>query len=168
MKKDSIHKIKSSGFKTPKHYFETFEADFFERLNENEAFNTPKVSGFTAPTHYFDSIETQVLEKLQNKTEQPVISLKSRNTFYYVAGIAASFVLLFSLVFNNKNTISFDTIDTLSIEGYLYQADYTNEDFATLFKYEDISETDFINVNISDDTLNLYLENIDTEDLILD
>lgn len=39
---------------------------------------------------------------------------------------------------------------------------------ATLFKVDEISELDFIDVTISDATINDYLENIDTEDFILD
>lgn len=169
MKKEKLHNITSSGFKTPDHYFESFEEKLLESLDEKKIIKAKETSGFTVPTNYFDSIEHNVLEKLQAKPETPVIALKSRRTFYYVAGIAASLVLLFSLVFTSNNkTLSIDGIDTASIENYLYQEDYSNEDLASLFKSDDISETDFIDVNISDETLNEYLENVATEDLILE
>ena len=87
---------------------------------------------------------------------------------YYVAGIAASFVLLLSLFYNNEDKININAIDTASIENYLFQEDYTNDDLATLFITDNISEADFIDITISDDTLNEYLENVDTEDFILD
>ena len=40
MKKDKLHNVKSTGFKTPEHYFESFEDQLFERLNDKEALKT--------------------------------------------------------------------------------------------------------------------------------
>ena len=87
--------------------------------------------------------------------------------FYYIAGVAASVVLMVSLFFNSK-TVTIDGIDTATIENYLYQEDYTNDDFASLFNTNEISQADFIDVNISDETLNQYLDNMNTDDLISD
>ena len=167
MKKNNLHNVESSGFKTPNNYFESFEADLFDRLNEKEEFNFSENAGFTVPKDYFDTVENNVLEKLNEPSEKPVISLKSKNTFYYVAGIAASFIILFGLVFNNDR-ISLENIDTVLIENYLYQQEYSNDDFASMFKTSDISETDFIDIHISDETLNQYFENIEPEDLIFE
>lgn len=167
MKKEKIHNITTAGFKTPDHYFDSFEAQLLKRIDDDMIIDTIESSGFTAPTNYFDTVESNILNALEPKPETPIIQFKPKNTFYYFAGIAASFVLLFSLVFNNK-AITFNAIDTVSIENYLYQEDYSNEEFTTLFKIDDISESDFIDVNISDTTLNDYLESLDTEDFILD
>ena len=167
MKKNNLHNVTSSGFKTPNNYFESFEADLFDRLNEKEEFNFSENAGFTVPKDYFDTVENNVLEKLNESSEKPVISLKSKNTFYYVAGIAASFIILVGLVFNNDR-ISLENIDTVLIENYLYQQEYSNDDFASMFKTSDISETDFIDIHISDETLNQYYENIEPEDLIFE
>ena len=167
MKKENIHNITSSGFKTPEHYFDSLENQIFERISDNTILDSIETPGFKVPNAYFDTVESNILETIQTKTEKPVIQLKSKSKFYYFAGIAASFVLLFSLVFNNKS-ISLNAIDTATIENYLYQEDYSNEELATLFKVEDISESDFIDVNISDTTLNDYLESVDAEDFILD
>ncbi|WP_179008360.1 hypothetical protein [Winogradskyella forsetii] len=166
MKKENIHSITSPGFKTPENYFEAFEGQLLERLNKDALIETEVTHGFTVPDNYFDSVEEHILSQLHTE-EKPVIHLKSRKTFYYVAGIAASFVLLLSLFFNNDEKININTIETTSIENYLYQEDYSNDDLASLFITEDISETDFIDVNISNETINEYLENIDTEDFIL-
>lgn len=169
MKKENRHNIKDSGFKTPDNYFESLDAQILERISEKEIVSATEDSGFNVPNEYFDSVEAKILEKLKTKHETPVIALKSKRTLYYVAGIAASFALLFSLVFNtNDNQLSIDALDTASIESYLYQEDYSNDDFASLLITDDISEMDFIDVNLSDDTLNDYLEHIDTEDLMLD
>ena len=168
MKKENIHNIKSSGFKTPDNYFESIDDQILERLNDIEMISAPETSSFVVPKNYFDSVETTILQKIESKPETPVIALKSRRTFYYVAGIAASFVLLVSLFFNTDDKININTIDTASIENYLFQEDYSNDDLATLFITDNISEADFIDITISDDTLNEYLENADTEDFILD
>ncbi|EPR72178.1 hypothetical protein ADIWIN_3017 [Winogradskyella psychrotolerans RS-3] len=167
MKNNNLHNVKSSGFKTPNNYFESFETDLFERLNEKEYLKSSETSGFTVPKDYFESVENTILEKLNDSSKKPVIVLKPRSTFYYVAGIAASFAILFGLVFNN-DSISFENIDTALIENYLYQEEYSNDDFASLFKTSDISEIDFIDINVSDETLNQYFENIEPEDLIFD
>ena len=167
MKKDKLHNIKSTGFKIPDQYFESFDGKLFESINKNDSIEGIENSGYTVPKNYFDSVEDNILSQL-NTEEKPVIKLKSRAQFYYVAGIAASFALLLSLFFNTKDIISIDAIDTMALESYLYQEDYTNDDLASLFKTDDISETNFIDVTISDEMLNQYLESIDTEDLILD
>lgn len=167
MKKEKIHNITSSGFKTPEHYFDSFEAELLKRIDNDMSISTIKSTGFSVPENYFETVDNTILDSLDTNSEKPVIQLKPKNTFYYFAGIAASFVLLFSLVFNNKE-INLNAIDTASIENYLYQEDYSNEELATLFKVDDISESDFIDVNISDTTLNDYLESVDTEDFILD
>ena len=167
MKNNKLHIIKKTGFKTPDNYFELFEAKLKEELVEKETIQNIESTGYSVPKDYFDIVEENILVKIINDNK-PVAKLKSRNTFYYFSGIAASFILLFSLVFNTKNTISIDTIETVAIESYLYQEDYSNDDLASLFKSDEISYTDFIDVNMSEETLNEYLDTIDTEDFILD
>ena len=170
MKKENIHNIKSSGFKTPDNYFESIDDQILERLNDKEIISASETTGFMVPKDYFDSVETTILEKLESQPETPVIALKSRRTLYYVAGIAARFVLLLSLFFNNEDKIKQlqKWQDKAINENYLFKEDYTNDDLATLFITDNISEADFIDITISDDTLNEYLENADTEDFILD
>jgi hypothetical protein len=167
MKEDRLHNIKSSGYKAPNDYFKSFDAKLIERLDEEESIEGIETSGYTIPQEYFDSVEAIVLSKL-NVEKKPVIKLRTKTLIYYVAGIAASFAVLLSLFFNSKDAISIDAINTMAIESYLYQEDYTNADLASLFNTDDISETNFIDLTISDEMLNQYLESIDTEDLILD
>lgn len=167
MKEDKLHHIKSTGFKAPDQYFESFQINLFDRLNKKEAIDGIETSGYVVPKDYFDSVEYNIFDKL-NTQDKPVIHLRSRKTFYTIAGIAASFVLLINLFLNNNNSITIDTLETAALESYLYQEDYTSDDIASLFKSDDISETSFIDVTISDEMLNQYLESIETEDLILD
>jgi Zn-finger domain-containing protein len=167
MKNNKLHNIKSSGFKTPDNYFESFEDRLQERLNDSEVINV-KSPGFTLPNNYFETFENKLVDKLKKENDKPVITLVPKRKLYYIAGIAASLALLLSLIFNTQNEFSIDSIDTIALENFLDQEDYTNEELASLFKANEISETDFINVNISDDILNQFLENIDTEDLIIE
>ena len=167
MKEDKLHHIKSTGFRTPDQYFESFENNLFEHLNKKKCIDGIETSGYAVPKDYFDSVEDHVFGKL-NTENKPVIHLQSRKTFYYIAGIAASFVVLLSLFLNNNNSISIDSLETAALESYLNEEDYTSDDIASLFLSDDISETNFIDVSISDEMLNQYLESIETEDLILD
>lgn len=167
MKKEKLHNVTTTGFKTPEHYFDTFEEKLQKCINNDTGFDAIETPGFTVPKNYFNSVERNILETIETKAEKPVFQLKPKSTFYYFAGIAASFVLLFSLVFNNKE-ITINSIETTSIENYLYQEEYSNEELASLFNTDDISESDFIDVTISDETLNDYFESLDTEDFISD
>lgn len=166
MKKENIHNIKSSGFEVPEDYFDTLEDQLLERIYEKELITSKENPGFTVPNNYFDTVDDNIMSQF-NTEEKPVIRLNSRKALYYVTGFAASFVLLFSLYIANSEKININTIETASIENYLYQEDYSNEDLATLFITDDISVTDFIDVNISNEIINEYLENTDTEDFIL-
>lgn len=171
MKEDKLHANKTTGYKTPKHYFNAFNDNLFERLTAQKTKKTVETSGYKVPKDYFNTIDNAIFSKLNTKVNTSVISLKSRKTFYYITGIAASFTLLFSVFINTKevkSTLSLNTINTVAIERYLQLEDYTNDDLATLFNANEISETDFIDLTISDETLNQYIESIDTEDFILD
>ena len=168
MKKDKLYSIKETGFKAPNQYFETFDAKIQKRLENTDAEEGVMTSGYTVPKDYFKTFEDNLMNTLKVEEEKPVIVLKPRNTFYYIAGIAASLILLFGLIFNinNHQAIDINNIETVSLESYLYQEGYTNDELASLFVSNDISETDFININISEETLDQYLDDTDTEDLI--
>lgn len=167
MKNDKLHNIKSTGYKTPDNYFENFEVTLLEQLKENKLIKDIDTSGFSVPDAYFDTVETNIITKL-SETNKPVIPFKRSSKLYYISGIAASFVLFFGLVFSQQKAVDIEAIDTVAIENYLYQEDYSNDELASLFQTSEISDTDFIDVNISEETLNQYLESIDTEDFILD
>ena len=102
MKKEKLHIIKSPGFKTPKDYFESFDDKLMQHLNGKEIIEGIKVTGFKVPDTYFNSVENTILNKIEKEDKTPVIELKSRTPFYYVASIAASLLLLFALFFNTK------------------------------------------------------------------
>lgn len=167
MKKDTLHNIKTTGFKTPEHYFEAFEERLFEGFEDIHPISGIETSGYIVPQNYFETVDSKITRKLKAE-DQPEIRLTPRTTFYTIAGIAASFILLFSLVINNSKSISIDALETSFLERYILQESSTYDDLASLFETADISETDFIDITISDETLDHYLENSDTEDLIID
>jgi hypothetical protein len=167
MKKDKLHNIKATGFKTPEHYFEDLTEKVFERMKDHDSIGGIKTSGYLVPQNYFNTFDAKILSQL-NAEAKPVIRLQSRTTFYTIAGIAASLLLFITLVFNSSKTTSIDTLETSFLERYLLQELVTYDELATLFENDDISVTDFIDINISDETLDFYLENTDTEDLFLD
>ena len=167
MKKENIHNITSTGFKTPDNYFESFEEQLLTRLNEKELISGSESSGYAVPKNYFDSIESNVLEKLKTKTEKPVINLNSRKTFYYIAGIAASLLLLFAVFLNNEQTEEAFTAEMA--EAYFEDTDLSSYDLAQLLSDSDFSDEDFtiIETPYDEDNLETYLlNNTDFESII--
>lgn len=166
MKNEKLHNIKSNGFKTPNNYFESFEDKLFERLNEKETIEGINDTGYKTPNGYFNTIEDKIVSQL-NVDKKPLIRLKSRTTFYYIVGIAASFVLFFSLFFNNSRNISFDDLETVIIESYLYQEEYSDDELALLFNNDELSITDFTDYSLSKEMIDQFIEDLDIEELIL-
>lgn len=89
---------------------------------------------------------------------------------YYSIAVAASIVLLFSIVFSAEtgtNTPTFETLEMASIENYLYTEDYTHLELASLLTEDELSQDNFISLDISETTIETYLlDNINIEDLI--
>ncbi len=166
MKKEKLHNIKSNGFKTPEDYLDNFEDRLFERFKTKETIDDINDSGFTTPEGYFNTIEDKIISQL-NVDKKPLIRLKSRTTFYYIVGIAACFVLFFSLFFDNSRNISFDDLETVSIESYLYQEEYSDDELALLFNNEELSITDFSDYSLSEEMIDQFIEDLDIEELIL-
>ncbi|WP_296386295.1 hypothetical protein [Winogradskyella sp.] len=166
MKKDKLHKVKSTGFKTPDHYFESFEDKLFDRLNENNSIENIETSGFTAPSDYFDSVEDKVFSKL-NTENKSVINLQPRKTFYYVAGIAASLILLFAVFINTETTE--ESLSAEMVETYLENRDLNSYELAQLLSDTDLLEDDFTiaTTPYEEDNLELYLlDNSDIETIL--
>ena len=164
MKKEKLHNIKSSGFKTPENYFDSIEDKFFEGLKVEESIKGLNDSGFTAPEGYFDTLEDKILSKLEDK---PVVKLNSRKTLYYIAGIAASLLLLFAIFFNN-----YDSTQELSaemVETYFENSDLDSYELAELLVNADILEEDFtiVETEYKEENLESYLlENTDIETIL--
>ena len=162
MKKDKLHNIKSTGFKTPDDYFEAFEDKIFERLHNEKSIEGIEDSGHTVPKDYFDTVEDKVLNNI-NTEDKPIVKLKTRKTFYYIAGVAASLMLLFAVFINNNNT---EELSVEMVENYLENRDLDSYELAQLLSDEDLLEDDFTiaTTPYKEDNLESYLiENTDIE-----
>ena len=163
MKKDKLQNIKISGFNTPEAYFSKVEEHI---LNEVHLKNKVDQSGFKVPENYFDTLDHKIINRLEKDT--PVINLKPKQVFYYVAGIAASLVLMFN-VFYTPETITISDVETTSIENYLEVGDYTSYELATLLTEEELNAFNLINSEISEASIENYLLNNATlEELIIE
>lgn len=195
MEKNNLHNIKGTGFKIPKDYFENLEdiilseaklsetietsglntpSDYFEGLEDvilSKAKLNEKVSdsGFKVPENYFETIENTIIKTTIAKQEPKVISLFNRKTLLYVSSIAAAVVLFFSLPIisgSDGDIISFADVDTEFIDSYVLDETQTT-DIAALFTETELENTSFIDYNLSDETLDSYLEDLDENELIL-
>ncbi len=166
MKNDKLHSIKTTGFKAPDQYFETFEDKLFERLNKKDTLEGIEDSGFKVPEGYFDQLEDQIITKVTTE-DKPVIRLSSRKSFYYVAGIAASLIIMLAIFIPSIN--SPEEISVEMVETYFENSDLDSYDLAELLVNAELLEEDFnvIEPEIDEDNLESYLlENSDIEFMI--
>ncbi|SDS64982.1 hypothetical protein SAMN04515667_2655 [Formosa sp. Hel1_31_208] len=166
MKNKKLHTIKSAGFKTPDQYFDSFDAKIIARIKDKKTIEGIELPGFSVPENYFDSIEESVLNKLHLENDSPVIALSYRKSFYYIAGVAASLVLLFA-IFINGNTN--DELSVDMVENYLETRDLDSYELAQLLSDADLLEDGFtiIETSYNEDNLESYLlENADIQSIL--
>ena len=163
MKKNKLHQIKNSGFKTPEDYFSNIEETILTQINLEEKVTK---SGLKTPENYFESLEDRIIPQISKNQESKVISLVSKRTIIAITSIAAAITLLFNLVIFDNN-ISFDGIETESLENYVSTQEFETLDLEAEI-IEDIDISSFIlDEAISDASLENYLLNTsDLEDFI--
>ncbi|GAB5564539.1 MAG: hypothetical protein Wins2KO_16020 [Winogradskyella sp.] len=162
MKNEDLNNISETGFKTPDNYFESFEDKLFERLADQDNNIGVNDTGFKVPDNYFDTLEDTILDKLDQE-ETPVVQLRPRTKFYYIAGIAASIVLILAL-FINRNTV--DELSVEMVESYFENKDLDSYELAELLTETEILEEDFeiIETNLDEENIETYLlDNADLE-----
>lgn len=169
MKNNNLHNIKSSGFKTPNDYFESFDQKLLDKLKDEDKLNTIKTTGFKVPNDYFETVDSKILNAIDNTKETKVVALFSWKKAAYVAAVAASLILMFNIIVNTKDKLTFDSLETASIENYLAEEDFTSYELATLLTEEELNSEAFINTSISEDSLEDYLlNNTNIEDLLIE
>ena len=156
MKKENLNNIKQSGFKTPNNYFNTIEDQIMSQISLEKI---DKNSGFKVPDNYFDTIEDNILSKTK---ETKIFKLFNKKTIITVASIAAMFVLFFNLN-PFKTQVTFDNLDTDTVEAYILNEVELN-DISNLINTDQLSQTDFIDYNGS--SIDNYLDDIDLEDFL--
>lgn len=168
MKSKKSQHIKSTGFKAPDDYFESFDEKVFNKLNIEKPLDSVKETGFKVPDNYFKSLDNKVLEHTSNIEETKVIQLFSKRNLIYISSIAAAILLLFNLsIFESKPT--FNNLDTETVENYIIDENITSYEIAALFTEAEIEDGIIIEHNFSEDNIEAYLlENADIETLIIE
>lgn len=168
MKANKLNSIKSSGFKVPKDYLESFEDNFFDAIANNNL-NSIKDNGFQVPETYFDSLEDKIIGKLSKENYGKVIPLYNKKSVRLVASVAAAVLIMLFFgpsLFNNKPT--FDNLQTETVENYIIE-DLSSYEIASLLSEEQLKHEIFVNSEIKNENLETYLlDNLDVEDLIVE
>ncbi|ARV08887.1 hypothetical protein BTO05_04270 [Winogradskyella sp. PC-19] len=165
MKEDKLHSVNSTGFKTPKDYFESFDEKLMQRLNEEKLMEGISSPGFTVPKDYFASVETEILNKVTSESNTKVVRLFSRKQLYFVSGIAASLLLMLA-IFNGSTT---EELSVEMVESYFESSDINSYELAQMMSDTDFLEDDFIVTETiyTEENLETYLlENTDIESII--
>ena len=164
MKNEKLKHIKSTGFKTPNDYFESFEEKIFSKLNTESQLDSIKETGFKVPDGYFDSVNDEIL----NQKEPKVIQLFSKRNLIYVSSIAAAILLLFNLSLLDKDP-TFDNLETETVENYIIDENITSYEIAALLTEKQIDEDITIEHNFNEDSIEAYLlDNADIESLMIE
>lgn len=166
MKNNKLHNIKTSGFKEPDGYLESFDELLMNKLKENHSLKGLQNTGFKVPEHYFENFDDKIIKAVSSEKEVKVIPLMSWKKAIYVSGIAASIILMKSLFNNYNNKPTFDNLETALIDEYIIDEDFTNEDIATLLS-DDLTLNNFMDSHLIDDNLEEYiLNNSSVEDYL--
>ena len=169
MENNKLHNIKSTGFKTPDNYFESLDDAIFSKLAEDNLSAKIDSSGFKVPEGYFETIDAKILSAIDEKADSKVISMFSWKKVGYISGIAASLVLAFNFLFTNTNDLTFDDLETASIENYLLNEDLSAYEIAPYLGLTELNSDNFIdNTMNASDIEDYLLHNSDIEQLIID
>ncbi len=169
MKNNKLHNIKSTGFKTPDNYFESLEDAIYSKLAEDTLSSKINSNGFEVPEDYFETFDDKVLSAVNENDSTKVIPPFSWKKISYISGIAASLVLIFNILFTDTDELTFDDLETASIENYLLNEDLNAYEIAPYLGASELDSNDFVDTNIKSSDIEDYLiQNSDVEQLITD
>lgn len=169
MKNKHLHNIEKTGYKAPDNYFDSFDERLLKSLDANKRMSTIKISGHTIPDQYLENLDDQILSKVSNNDKPKVVQFISWRKMAYTSAVAASLILMFSLIFNTSEDITFDSIETSSIENYLSEGNFTSYELASLLTEDELNANGFTDTTISESSIEDYLlENASLEDLIIE
>ena len=158
MKNNYLNKIKSTGFKTPDDYFDSFSESVLGKLYNESQLESIEGSGFKHPDNYFDSLEENILKKLDNNKETKVIKLRTKRLLLYASSVASAILLLFNLsIFENKT--SFDNLETETVENYLLDENISSYEIAALLNDDELEDVIILDHNLNEDNIEEYLLN---------
>lgn len=169
MKNINLDNIKTTGYKTPDNYFELLEEAICSKLKEETIASKLQTSGFKVPESYFQTLDARILKNVNENSSTKIIPMFRWKKFGYISGIAASLLLTLNIFFNNSNRLTFDDLETASIENYLLNEDLNAYDFAPYLSTNDINSDNFVENTINASDIEDYLlQNSDVEQLISD
>ncbi|WP_299129086.1 hypothetical protein [uncultured Winogradskyella sp.] len=166
MKQNELHNINTTGFKTPDQYFDGIEEKILKHLFDKGSLDSFKNTGFEVPKNYFDTVEDSMFSRISEE-ETRVIKLISKKNWHYVAGIAASLLLLLAVFINRNNNT--EELSVEMVENYLENSDLDSYELAELLSDVDLLEEDFIitETQYKEDSLEDYLlKNTDLESFL--
>ena len=131
---------------------------------ENKSHASEIVKLFIELSHTFNQL--QFTKNTNEQESVKVIPLFSKRNIIYISSIAAAILLLFNLNTLNKS-FNFDSLDTETVDSYILN-NFEADEIASLFSSTELSETNFIDYNLNDETLDYYLESLDETELILE
>ncbi len=161
-------KKNKSGLHLPEGYFKNFEDRMMLKVMED---NLPKTNGFKTPEGYFGQVEERVMSHVTETGRPKIIPLFRSKTLWYVSGIAASLVLIISLVNGLGSDQSIEDLSANAIEEYIYEGgmDVDSYDVMALLEEEDISDITIPSEVISEESLEDYLlDNLDETSLLIE
>lgn len=161
-------KTNKSGLHLPEGYFNNFEDRMMLKVMED---SLPKSNGFKTPDGYFVQFEDRVVSHVSETGRPKIIPLYRNKTLLYVSGIAASLVLIISLLNGLGSAQSFDDLSASAIEEYIEEGgmDIDSYDVMALLEEEDINDITIPSEVISEESLENYLlENIDETSLLIE
>lgn len=175
MKKNRLPYHGKTGFQIPENYLADLEERLMSKVisSEIEAAPVEKTkNAFQVPDTYFENLEDRVMNSIQGqqKKEPKVVSLFTREAFYYVAGVAAVLIaIVTNISVQQPVPQSLDNLDMLSLESYLEESvDYSNPEISNFMEDGSFSfATSTPSSYIDQEALMEYLhENIEEPSLI--
>jgi len=158
----------NTGLNVPDGYFDNFEDRMMLKVMEE---SLPKSNGFKVPKGYFEQFNVAP-EFTSEPTPQPaVISIFRKKTLLYVSGVAASLLLIISLINTKDDNLSMDSLSADTVEAYINDgvADIDAYDVMALLSEEELESISIPSEIISEENLEAYLiDNLDETSFLIE
>ena len=158
----------NTGLNVPEGYFNTFEDRMMLKVMEE---SLPRSNGFKVPEGYFQQFEVSPSLNVDTTTQPAVISIFRKKTLLYVSGVAASLLLIISLVNTKNDNLSMESLSADTVEAYINDgvADIDAYDVMALLSEEELESISIPSEVISEENLEAYLiENLDETSLLIE
>ncbi|WP_378188368.1 hypothetical protein ACE939_07790 [Aquimarina sp. W85] len=164
--------IAKSGFTVPKDYFETMGESMFKNASgTNSALDSLQTtkSGFTVPDNYFENLTDSIVKNSKLKKSDKKLFYLKKTQLALISGIAALFILMFTLSKFSSQPFSINDLTVADIENYFGEdpIDYENYQSYLYSTTEELTNTMSFSA-IQDNSIENYLllEEIQVELLI--